>query len=65
MKDIMEAANQKRFKMDEGEDSKKGILISESWMQELMKHPYYSSKLYNDELYRETWYWNLPHEGEC
>ena len=44
MKDIIEAANKKRFKVDEGDDSKKGILISDSWMLELMKHPYYSSK---------------------
>ena len=32
MRDIIEAANKKRFKVDEGDDSKKGILISESWM---------------------------------
>ena len=44
MSDIIDAANQKRFKVDQGDDSKAGILISDSWMQELTKHPYYSSK---------------------
>jgi hypothetical protein len=65
MKDIIEAANQKRFKVDEGDDSKKGILISESWMQELMKHPYYSSKLLMNEFCRKTRYWYLLDEREC
>ena len=44
MSDIIDAANQKRFKVDQGDESKAGILISDSWMQELTKHPYYSSK---------------------
>jgi hypothetical protein len=45
MKDIIEEANKKRFKITDEDQSKKGILISESWMKELTKHPYYSSKL--------------------
>ena len=65
MRDIIEAPNKKRFKVDEGDDSKKGILISESWMQELMKHPYYSSKSLHIDSYRETWDWYLSHEREC
>jgi len=44
MKDIIEEANKKRFKISDDDQSKKGILISESWMKELTKHPYYSSK---------------------
>ena len=32
MRDIIEAANKMRFKLDEGDDSNKGILISESWI---------------------------------
>jgi len=46
MKDIIEEANKKRFKITHEDQSKKGILISESWMKELTKHPYYSSKLW-------------------
>ena len=45
IKDIIEEANKKRFKITDEDQSKKGILISESWMKELTKHPYYSSKL--------------------
>ena len=45
MKDIIEESNKKRFKIPEDEQSKKGILISDSWMKELTKNPYYSSKI--------------------
>jgi hypothetical protein len=45
MKDIIEEANKKRFKISDDDEGKKGILISESWMKELTKHPYYSSKI--------------------
>lgn len=44
MVDIIEEAHKKRFKLSEDDEKKQGILISDSWMQELMKHPYYSSK---------------------
>ena len=44
MKDIIEEANKKRFKIADDDQGKKGIAISEGWMKELTKHPYYSSK---------------------
>jgi hypothetical protein len=44
MVDVINAAHSKRFKLPEGDDKKEGILVSESWMQELLKHPYYSRK---------------------
>ena len=43
MKNIIEEANKKRFKISDEDQSKKGIAISDSWMKELTKHPYYSS----------------------
>ena len=46
MKDIIEEANKKRFKISDDDQGKKGIAISEGWMKELTKHPYYSSKLW-------------------
>lgn len=45
MRDIIDEANHKRFKVDEDDPKKQGILISDVWMQELMKHPYHSSKV--------------------
>ena len=46
MKDIIADASQKKFKITDDDPKKSGILISETWMQELMKHPYHSSKLW-------------------
>lgn len=43
MVDIIEEAHKKRFKLSEDDTENKAILISESWMKELMKHPYHSS----------------------
>ena len=45
MKTIVEEAHKKRFKIEDEDPKKKAILISDSWMAELQKHPYYSSKL--------------------
>ena len=47
MKTIIEEAHKKRFKLEEEDPKKKAILISDGWMAELQKHPYYSSKLSN------------------
>jgi hypothetical protein len=44
MRDIIDEASKKRFKISDDDPKKKGILISDTWMAELMKHPYYSSK---------------------
>ena len=65
MRDIIEDAQKKRFKISDEDDKKKGILISDVWMQELMKHPYHSSKFPMINTYRETWHWNIPGEGAC
>jgi hypothetical protein len=43
--EIIKEAHEKRFKIPEDNANKDAILISESWMEELTKHPYYSSKL--------------------
>jgi hypothetical protein len=44
MADIIEEAHKKRFKLSEEDTKKEGILMSDSWQAELMKHPYHSSK---------------------
>jgi hypothetical protein len=44
MRDIIDEASKKRFKVQDDDPKKQGILISDTWMAELMKHPYYSSK---------------------
>ena len=44
MKDIIAEAHSKRFKIPEDDQKKSAILISDSWFEELKKHPYYSSK---------------------
>ena len=46
MKDIIADASQKRFKVSDDDPKKSGILISEDWMQELMKHLYHSITLW-------------------
>ena len=45
MKEIIAEASKKRFKPEEDDNKKQAILISEKWMEELMKHPYHSSKI--------------------
>jgi len=45
MEEIIAAANEKRFKVDQEETKKEAILISDKWMKELTKHPYHSSKV--------------------
>jgi hypothetical protein len=44
MKDVINDANEKRFKADEGGDKKEAIRLSDAWLEELMKHPYHSRK---------------------
>jgi hypothetical protein len=46
MTEIIEEAHKKRFKLSEEDYSKEAIVVSENWIKELMKHPYYSSKIY-------------------
>jgi len=44
LKEIITGAHSKRYKLPENDQSKQSILISESWLEELKKHPYISSK---------------------
>ena len=53
MKEIIEEANKKRFKLDKEDENKEGILITENWVKELTKHPYYSSKIIAPHIYLE------------
>ena len=43
--EIIKEAHEKRFKIPDDNHNKDAILISDTWMEELTKHPYYSSKL--------------------
>jgi len=47
MQDIISDASKKRFKISDEDPKKQGIAITEGWFQELMKHPYHSSKCFN------------------
>jgi hypothetical protein len=46
MKDIIADAHKKRFKAEEDEPIKKAIAISDAWLEELLKHPYHSRKVF-------------------
>lgn len=43
MADVISEAHSKRYKLQEGDRFKKGIVLSEAWSKELLKHPYLSS----------------------
>ncbi len=42
--EIIKEAHEKRFKLPEDNHNKEAILIADTWMEELTKHPYYYSK---------------------
>ena len=44
MTDIIQEASNKRFKVSDDDPKRQGIAITDGWFQELMKHPYHSSK---------------------
>ena len=44
MADIIAEAQSKRFKIQDEDQGQEGILVTESWMQELQNNPYHSSK---------------------
>jgi hypothetical protein len=64
MIDVIKEAHAKRYKAPEGDSNKDSILISETWMTELTKHPYFSSKNFILIFSRETRYWDISHERE-
>jgi hypothetical protein len=64
MLDVIKDAHAKRYKAPEGDSNKDSILISDAWMAELTKHPYFSSKIHGLICYRETWNRDIPNEGE-
>jgi hypothetical protein len=43
MSDVIEEAQKKRFKISDDDPKKQGIVLSDTWLEELMKHPYHSS----------------------
>nr|AAB42031.1 22 kD ORF [Oxytricha fallax] len=45
LKEIIQESHKKRYSISPEDKSKQGIKISESWLSELQKHPYISSKI--------------------
>ena len=45
MKEIIKEAHDRRYKLQENDKKREGILLSDAWLEELTKHPYFSSKL--------------------
>ena len=45
MKDIITEAHRARYTVADDDPKKQGIAISDSWLAELEKHPYHSSKV--------------------
>ena len=65
MDDIIKEAHAKRYKLQDNDSKQEGIAISEAWMSELMKHPYYSSKNILIHASRKTWDWHISDERAC
>jgi hypothetical protein len=65
MLDIIAGAHSKRYKIPEDGEKKEAIVLTDTWFEELTKHPYFSSKTLCLTLFRKTRYWHLPHEGTC
>jgi hypothetical protein len=45
VQEVVRDAHERRFKLPEDDQKKQGILISDSWLEELKKHPYFSSNI--------------------
>ena len=43
VQEIVREAHERRFKLPENDLKKQGIMISDTWLEELKKHPYFSS----------------------
>jgi hypothetical protein len=64
MIDVIKDAHAKRYKAPEGDSNKDSILISDAWMAELTRHPYFSSKSFMLIVYRETGNGHIFDEGK-
>jgi hypothetical protein len=63
MTDIIADAHKKRFKPEDGGEKKQEILITDHWLEELKKHPYFSRKQPWFNICREAWHWTIFDEG--
>ena len=43
MIDVIKEAHSKRYKAPDDDEKKESIVITDTWMTELTKHPYFSS----------------------
>ena len=65
---IVEDANKVRYEADANDPQKDFIMLDTPWYEELMKYPYFSSKLIDNLnkylMFRKTWQSNIPHEAK-
>ena len=45
LSEMIQEAHERRFNLPDDNSKKEAILITDKWLEELMKHPYHSSKL--------------------
>ena len=50
------------MKPEEDREEKSGILLSDSWLEELKKYPFLSSKVFILNSFREKGNWYIPDE---
>ena len=50
------------MKPEEDKEEKSGILLSDSWLEELKKYPFLSSKVFILNSFREKGNWYIPDE---
>jgi len=64
LKKIIDDANKVRYEANDTKVQSDYIVIDDDWLQELTKHPYYSSKHSLLIPNRKTWQGDIPDEGE-
>jgi hypothetical protein len=64
LQEVIKAANEKRNKASESSQDKNHIVISQSWMNELTSHPYYSRNINHLSLFRQARHRNSSAQRE-
>ena len=62
LKLIIKDAHEVRMKPEEDREEKSGILLSDTWLEELKKYPFLSSKVFILNSFREKGNWYIPDE---
>jgi len=64
MTDVIKQAHENRFKAPEDDPKKESIVVSSTWLEELKKHPYFSSNDIHSYAYREARNGYIPAQGK-